>query len=77
MIAIDITVRDDVRQFSETILLKVPQGVSDTLAANRASQFVESRIKLARAMPLPPGVEIVGEVYTKSLPDVDKTVTEE
>ena len=64
MIAIDITVRDDVRQFRETIFLKVPQGIDEALAGERARKFVESRIVLARDLPLPSGVEIVGEVYT-------------
>ena len=71
MIAIDITVRDDVRQFSETIFLKVPQDISSTLASARAAQFIGEAIPRARSLPLPPGVEIVGEVFT------DKTVTEE
>lgn len=72
MIAIDITVRDDVRQFSETIFLKVPEGVDEFQAANRAAEFIESRISRSRERPIPPGVEIVGEVYTKSLPSPDK-----
>ena len=81
MIAIDITVRDDVRQFSETIFLKVPQDIPAAFAAVRAATFIGAAIPRARALPLPPGVEIIGEVFTHdgshSTRDIDRTVTAE